>query len=31
VRGAGKTSAALYDGVKDVLSAEVSATTIEAG
>jgi hypothetical protein len=31
VRGAGKTSAVLYEGVKDVLGAEVSATTIEAG
>lgn len=31
VEGAGKRSAVLYEGVKDILSAEVSATTIEAG
>jgi hypothetical protein len=31
VRGAGKASAVLYEGVKDVLTAAVSATTIPAG
>jgi hypothetical protein len=31
VQGAGKTSAVLYEGVKDVLTAQVSQTTIEAG
>jgi hypothetical protein len=31
VRGAGKTSAVLYEGVKDVLTAQVSATTVQAG
>jgi hypothetical protein len=31
VRGAGKRSAVLYQGVKDVLTAQVSATTIQAG
>jgi hypothetical protein len=31
VTGAGKSSAVLYEGVKDVLTAAVSATTIEAG
>jgi hypothetical protein len=31
VRGAGKSSAVLYEGVKDVLSTPVSATTIQAG
>jgi hypothetical protein len=31
VRGAGKTSAVLYEGVKDVLTAQVSATKIQAG
>jgi hypothetical protein len=31
VQGAGKTSAVLYEGVKDVLSAQVSASTIPAG
>ena len=31
VKGAGKTSAVLYEGVKDVLTAEVSQTTIQAG
>jgi hypothetical protein len=31
VEGAGKTSATLYEGVRDVLSAQVSATTITAG
>ena len=31
VKGAGKKSAVLYEGVKDVLSASVSKTTIEAG
>jgi hypothetical protein len=31
VEGAGKKSAVLYEGVKDVLTAEVSASTIEAG
>jgi len=31
VKGAGKTSAVLYEGVKDVLMAEVSQTTIQAG
>ncbi len=31
VMGAGRSSAVLYEGVKDVLTAAVSATTIEAG
>lgn len=31
VQGAGQKSAVLYEGVKDVLTAEVSATTVEAG
>jgi hypothetical protein len=31
VSGAGKSSAVLYEGVKDVLTAQVSATTIQAG
>ena len=31
VQGGGQTSAVLYEGVKDVLTAEVSATTIQAG
>ncbi len=31
VRGAGQKSAVLYEGVKDVLTTEVSATTIKAG
>jgi hypothetical protein len=31
VKGAGKTSAVLYEGVKDVLTAQVSATTVQAG
>jgi hypothetical protein len=31
VKGAGQKSAVLYEGVKDVLTAEVSATTIQAG
>ena len=31
VKGAGKTSAVLYEGVTDVLTAEVSQTTIQAG
>lgn len=31
VRGAGKNSTVLYEGVKDVLTAQVSATTIPAG
>jgi hypothetical protein len=31
VKGAGKTSAVLYEGVKDMLTAEVSPTTIQAG
>ena len=31
VRGAGKKSAVLYEGVKDVLTAQVSATTTPAG
>jgi hypothetical protein len=31
VQGAGKSSAVLYQGVKDVLTAQVSATTIQAG
>ncbi len=31
VRGAGRASAVLYEGVKDVLTAQVSATTIAAG
>jgi hypothetical protein len=31
VKGAGKTSAVLYEGVKDVLTAEVSPTTLQAG
>jgi hypothetical protein len=31
VRGAGQKSAVLYEGVKSVLSAEVSATTVQAG
>jgi len=30
VKGAGKTSAVLYEGVTDVLTAEVSQTTIQA-
>jgi RNA polymerase sigma factor (sigma-70 family) len=30
-QGAGRTSAVLYEGVKDVLTAQVSQTTIEAG
>jgi hypothetical protein len=31
VQGAGQKSAVLYEGVKDVLTAEVSATTVQAG
>ncbi len=31
VRGGGKTSAVLYEGVKDVLTAAVSQSTIQAG
>jgi hypothetical protein len=31
VKGGGKTSAVLYEGVKDVLTAAVSQTTIQAG
>jgi hypothetical protein len=31
VKGAGKTSAVLYEGVKDALTAAVSQTTIQAG
>jgi len=31
VTGAGQKSAVLYEGVKDILTAEVSATTIQAG
>jgi phage protein U len=31
VKGAGKVSAVLYEGVKDVLTAQVSQTTIQAG
>jgi hypothetical protein len=31
VQGAGKSSAVLYEGVKDVLTAAVSQTTIQAG
>jgi hypothetical protein len=31
VQGAGKKSAVLYEGVKDVLTAEVSANTVQAG
>jgi hypothetical protein len=31
VKGAGQTSAVLYEGVKDVLTATVSQTTIQAG
>jgi hypothetical protein len=31
VKAAGQKSAVLYEGVKDVLTAEVSATTIQAG
>ena len=31
VKGGGQKSAVLYEGVKDVLTAEVSATTIQAG
>jgi hypothetical protein len=31
VRGAGRSSAVLYEGVKDVLTAQVSATTLPAG
>jgi hypothetical protein len=31
VRGAGQKSAVLYEGVKDVLTAEVSPTTVQAG
>lgn len=31
VTGAGQTSAILYEGVRDVLSAVVSATTVQAG
>jgi hypothetical protein len=31
VKGAGKRSAVLYEGVKDMLTAEVSQTTIQAG
>jgi len=31
VQGAGQQSAVLYEGVKDVLTAEVSGTTFEAG
>jgi hypothetical protein len=31
VRGAGRTSAVLYEGVKDMLTANVSETTIQAG
>jgi hypothetical protein len=31
VQGADRTSAVLYEGVKDVLTAQVSQTTIEAG
>ena len=31
VRGAGKVSAVLYEGVKDLLTAQVSASTVQAG
>ncbi len=31
VKGAGQKSAVLYEGVKDILTAEVSATTVQAG
>jgi hypothetical protein len=31
VKGGGQKSAVLYEGVKDVLTAEVSATTVQAG
>jgi hypothetical protein len=31
VRGAGRSSAVLYEGVKDVLTAKVSQTTVQAG
>ena len=31
VKGAGQKSAVLYEGVRDVLTAEVSATTVQAG
>ena len=31
VKAAGKSSAVLYEGVKDVLTAQVSATTVQAG
>ena len=31
VKGAGKSSAVLYEGVKDVLTAQVSATAVQAG
>jgi hypothetical protein len=31
VKGAGQKSAVLYEGVKDVLTAEVSASTVQAG
>jgi len=31
VKGAGQKSAVLYEGVKDVLTAEVSASTVKAG
>jgi hypothetical protein len=31
VKGAGQKSAVLYEGVKDVLTAEVSQTTVQAG
>lgn len=31
VTGAGKTSAVLYEGVRDVLEAKVSASTVQAG
>ncbi len=31
VKGAGQKSAVLYEGVKDMLTAEVSASTVEAG
>jgi phage protein U len=31
VKGAGKSSAVLYEGVKDMLTAQVSATAVQAG
>jgi hypothetical protein len=31
VKGAGRTSAVLYEGVKDVLTAQLSDTTVQAG